>query len=591
MKIINKLLVTFIILSLLISYIFPFVSFAKYDSYLALGDSISAGTVFIGEVECYPDKLRKELNISHNNYNNLSIPVETTEYFYDTIRTTEYTQKISEADLITITIGSNEIFEILAEGLSYATGIPLPYNSDFLVSVTETFLNSNMVEKIKIILAFCEFFTTQDISQKIQAKALKYEEYWKKSISYIKEVNPSATIVATEFYNPYYGVQLSNFNLGNLVDQIIQEMNKILYNYSNSETEYKIAKIYDVFNSTNPRLCFVDFSLFNFNIDPHPTELGHQIISLKILEALAEDNNSSSNSKKDISSMLINDIEDQTYTGQAIEPEIIIKDGNTVLVEGEDYSLIYFNNVNVGEGSVAIVGTGNYTGKLIKTFNIIDNSRKDISTCTVSPLDSQLYLGMKLEPDIVILDGAKTLEKNKDYKLTYQNNVNVGTATIIITGVGNYNGTAKTNFLILPNDINLAKVQDIPDQLYTGDPITPNVVITFATAELVENKDYTLSYKNNVDTGVATIIINGIGNYTGTTTKKFNILKQPVNNSDDKSDNSSNNSSNNISSPPPKDPTTTDNNLPRAGSNSILIIAVIVLCGFSIISYKLYKKW
>lgn len=519
----KRLILIFIIFSLLITYIFPIVSFGSYTNYIALGDSIPNGYYLDDQDgENYAEKLRQKLNISSNNFKNMSVTSETTLMFYDTIQTEEYTTAIANADLLTITIGANEILVILADALSYATGLPNTMDDVFLPTVYDYFMDSNLSEKIKILLAFYEYITTEDIEGKIETNIAGYEEYWKKCIEYIKQINPNVTIVATEFYNPYYGVTLLNYDIGGWGDQIIQKLNSILHECSNSEQNYSIAKIYSTFNSTTPRLTNVNISLTNLNIDPHPNKLGHEIISLKILEELTT--GSSSQTKTDISTLAITDIEDQEYTGSAIEPAITIKDGNSTLVEGKDYTIIYYNNVDVGQSSAIILGNGNYTGKTTKTFNINNSNIKDISTCQIEAMEYQLYLGMNLEPEVVILDGTKTLEKNKDYTLKYSNNVNVGMGTITITGIGNYKGTTTTNFIIAPLALNVTKVHDISDQLYTGEAITPEVIISFGAIKLIENIDYTLTYENNVNKGTATITITGKGNYSGTVTKEFNIV-------------------------------------------------------------------
>ena len=74
-----------------------------------------------------------------------------------------------------------------------------------------------------------------------------YNTNWKKSVQYIKSINPNVQIVATEFYNPYYEIALGSYDLGGFVDENIQKLNKILIEQSNSEQEYKIAKIYEAF--------------------------------------------------------------------------------------------------------------------------------------------------------------------------------------------------------------------------------------------------------------------------------------------------------------------------------------------------------
>lgn len=525
----KKILCVYMLISILLAYIFPIISSANYEKYVALGDSIAQGfTMKEGflEEDCYPQKIREKLNISKDNYKNLAFDEETAKSFYTSIQANNYTRAISEADLITISIGSNEILQIFFEAVSYATGIEIIDRSTFYAEVTEYYNNANLIKKAQLLLKIFEYFTTVDINAKVDENIRVYEEYWKKSLAYIKSVNPDVTIVATEFYNPYYGITLLNFDFGGWVDDIIQRMNKILHTCSKSETEYKIADIYSDFTSTNPRLTYTNTLLLNFNIDPHPNKLGHELISLKILESLSS--SSTPLKPKDVSSLIISQIEDQEYTGKAIKPEIVVKDGQTELVKDEDYIIFYTNNVEIGEASVVIVGIGNYTGITSVKFNIkATSSRKDISDCEIYSLDTQLYLGMQLQPTVVIKDGSKVLVKDRDYTLSYSNNLNAGIATITIVGIGNYTGSTQTNFMIVPNTLTLAVVQDIPDQFYTGEEINPDIIVTFVASKLIEDTDYTVSYENNTDIGTATVTVTGKGNFTGTLTKEFNIIEKP----------------------------------------------------------------
>jgi hypothetical protein len=59
---------------------------------------------------------------------------------------------------------------------------------------------------------------------------------------------------------------------------------------------------------------------------------------------------------------------------------------------------------------------------------------------------------------------------------------------------------------------------------YTGKAIKPTVTVKYGSTKLKKGTDYTVSYKNNVKTGKATITIKGKGKYTGTVTKTFNIV-------------------------------------------------------------------
>ena len=79
----------------------------------------------------------------------------------------------------------------------------------------------------------------------------------------------------------------------------------------------------------------------------------------------------------DGSSFNISSIPDQTYTGSAIQPKPVIKDGDKTLNEGTDYTLSYGENTNVGTnaGTVTINFTGNYSGTTTVYFNIVKASQ------------------------------------------------------------------------------------------------------------------------------------------------------------------------------------------------------------------------
>ncbi len=78
--------------------------------------------------------------------------------------------------------------------------------------------------------------------------------------------------------------------------------------------------------------------------------------------------------KGNIKSMNISDIETQVYTGKALTPAPVIRDGYIKLKSGTDYTLAYKKNTKVGTASVTIKGKGNYTGTLTVKFKIIPGS-------------------------------------------------------------------------------------------------------------------------------------------------------------------------------------------------------------------------
>lgn len=157
---------------------------------------------------------------------------------------------------------------------------------------------------------------------------------------------------------------------------------------------------------------------------------------------------------------------------------------------------------------------------------------KLIYKATVSAIEDQTYTGDAIKPEfkVTAADDAKTvLKEGTDYTVEYDNNVRVGTATITITGKGDYAGTQKVSFNILGISIDDATVASIATQTYTGSQIKPEPSIKVDGKTLVKGEDYTVSYGANVNVGTGTITITGIGTYTGTKTVSFTINKASIN--------------------------------------------------------------
>lgn len=153
----------------------------------------------------------------------------------------------------------------------------------------------------------------------------------------------------------------------------------------------------------------------------------------------------------------------------------------------------------------------------------------DTLNVTVSNIKVQNYKGTGITPKIMVKDPAtrKKLKQGKHYTVSYENNVNVGTAAIVIRGIeaNGYSGVKHVYFTIQPQSVAKKVRAKVNGKrfLYTGNELTPGVNLTYNKRKLTEGVDYVLSYSNNVGKGSAKITITGIGNYTGSKTVKFKI--------------------------------------------------------------------
>ena len=182
----------------------------------------------------------------------------------------------------------------------------------------------------------------------------------------------------------------------------------------------------------------------------------------------------------------IRDIVDQVYTGSAIEPkglhvELLGVDGtpaNVVLVENEDYTLSYENNVNVGKGTVIVTFIDKFTGRATKTFDI---KQASLEGATVAAAD-QVYDGTAQKPVPTVTWNGKEVAQD-DYTATYANNVRAGTATVTVTGKHNFTEASKASGTFKIAKRPATVTADSAERVYDGKPLTADGFTSEGLAE------------------------------------------------------------------------------------------------------------
>ena len=155
------------------------------------------------------------------------------------------------------------------------------------------------------------------------------------------------------------------------------------------------------------------------------------------------------------------------------------------------------------------------------------------------------YTGEEIRPNVTVRVNDKLLTLDKEYTLDFKNNVDVGTATVIIKGRTNakpvsYSGKVEIPFYIDPKTSDDSKPDLITilgtDVLIdgtaftaTGEPIEPAITVTVAGQQLTAGEDYTLVYENNIQPGTASVTVTGVAarGYTGSVTIQFTIQAAP----------------------------------------------------------------
>ena len=270
--------------------------------------------------------------------------------------------------------------------------------------------------------------------------------------------------------------------------------------------------------------------------------------------------------------------------------------GETVSAENADYTVTWINNRYVGTATVVLTGTGKiledgtvsgqYFGKKRITFKIKGTalSASMVSWADGSKNVSVVYNGGEQEPRVRVSlqkkvkgkDGKMVTQttylweyddyyKEGDYKVSYLKNVDAGTATVVITGVGGYTGTVKKTFKITQADLAAegteAKIAASGAQSAYGSNASaesnasgaikvafakngakPAIVVTAKlangnTVTLKEGKDYTITYANNkavsegknlAEKKLPLITVKGKGNFKGSIKQTFTITNKSL---------------------------------------------------------------
>ncbi len=139
-----------------------------------------------------------------------------------------------------------------------------------------------------------------------------------------------------------------------------------------------------------------------------------------------------------------------TFTGVAKKPAATVVLKGKTLVKGTDYTTSWSGNVHAGTATVTVKGTGNYTGTASGSFTILPRSLKNAGF-SVAPIPVQYYTGSAVKPavNLAASDGsAAPTVQGTDYKVSCRNNVEVGTGSVTVTGIGDYKDTLTSTFKI-----------------------------------------------------------------------------------------------------------------------------------------------
>ena len=207
-----------------------------------------------------------------------------------------------------------------------------------------------------------------------------------------------------------------------------------------------------------------------------------------------------------------------------------VADGKVLtLAEDTDYTCVSWEHHGTERfGYVTIEGLGNFKGQMRSRFEIIDDG--DLSRASVHDIPDEVFTGAPIEPELKVrlYNTDRLARRDTEFSAKFINNVNVGEASVELTGLGEIDGHSAATFKIVQADIKDAVVT-APDQVYGGTASEPAPTVTWNEMPLEKGKDYEVTnYADNVHVGTATITIEGKGNFKGTASGTFKITKRPL---------------------------------------------------------------
>lgn len=284
-SLLKKLLSFGLAFFLVISFIPNEIKAADKKNYLALGDSISTGYGLSqnGFVDQITDKYGYNLT-------NSAADGETSQSLLDKLNSGSLKSDIENADVITLTIGGNDLmnafYNFLAE--KYNASAQKDYDGE---KIKEILANDEDAEYSAVIMtAILNMSSFQSSTQATNAISV-FEENLNDIISYIETNNPNAWIIITTQYNPYKflpqqgkdepGMEETLELINTSFEQGVQQLNQVIKNVNTSSSTFAVADVYERFNDAekNPCNATYDIKEGKLNLDFHPNEYGHGLIA------------------------------------------------------------------------------------------------------------------------------------------------------------------------------------------------------------------------------------------------------------------------------------------------------------------------
>lgn len=340
--------------------------------------------------------------------------------------------------------------------------------------------------------------TLPNTVQKIKSKGFNYEELTDEEWNEFEPINIVISSAGLSRVNANSLYQLPNNSKVSLADQwLVDSVNNknVLYTKRNDSDVITLG-VMDKVPSTSLEL----------------TQTGNKVI-------LTPDGRGGYTSSNETAQASLSSGSTDSVTFKSSDPDIAEVDANGTVTAKK-------------AGNVTVTATTDSGLSKNIDFAAVQDITDD-KNLTVSHKKSYIYTGYAIEPkDMKVKAGTTLLKEGTDYTLSFEKNTDIGTATAIIHGIGNYTGTYEENFTIGSGSLDDATITiDTEGHTYTSEEIRPQVHVVYDGRVLEEEVDYKVIYQNNIEAGNGKVIVAGINAFGGSSLiKAFQIHQADISN-------------------------------------------------------------
>lgn len=221
-----------------------------------------------------------------------------------------------------------------------------------------------------------------------------------------------------------------------------------------------------------------------------------------------------------------------TYDGVVHTPQVVVTGEDGQILDPSCYSVSHDEAINAGTYAVSVTGKGAYAGQTSQLDFTVKPKKLTAANAKLA-YTSKTYANYAYTPAVTVkrtVNGTvRTLKKSTDYTVAYEKErANAGTHTVTVTGTGNFSGTVTCSYTIAKRSLSKFSAT-LSTSTYTANGKAKKPAVTVKgrmggkNVTLKKDRDFTVSYKNNVKPGTATVTVTGKGNFSGSKKLTFRI--------------------------------------------------------------------